>query len=104
MSSIEELWRESVKWIINCKILPKDHKVNGDDSNIHYFAKILRDGVLLCRLVNFLDIENEPVDFHQRPRDAEFLCTQNIIIFLSKCKNHFKMPESDLFTPEMLFE
>jgi guanine nucleotide exchange factor VAV len=71
MASSDELWRESAKWLTKCKIIPEDHRINRSESDIKLFARILRDGVLLCKLINFLDPNTDPVDFHQRPRDAQ---------------------------------
>lgn len=34
----------------------------------------------------------------------QFLCTQNIKIFLDTCKNHFGLKETDLFDPSMLYD
>lgn len=74
MALSDELWRESAAWLTKCQIIPPDHRINRSDSDIKLFARILRDGVLLCKLVNFLDPNVDPVDFHLRPRDAQVSC------------------------------
>lgn len=36
--------------------------------------------------------------------DFQFLCVQNIKLFLSVCKDYFEIQEVDLFEPETLYE
>ncbi|XP_055630616.1 protein vav isoform X2 [Toxorhynchites rutilus septentrionalis] len=105
MSSAEELWRECAAWLTRCKIIPADHKANQPDSEIKALAAILRDGVLLCDLLNFLDSTSfEMKDFNRKPQMAHFLCIQNIKLFLEACKTNFGLKESDLFEPTMLYD
>lgn len=40
-------------------------------SDIKVLALTLRDGVLLCNLIHFLDPYMEPKEFNQRPKDAQ---------------------------------
>lgn len=66
------LWRDCVNWLIQCKVIPPDHKANWPDSEIKILAITLRDGVLLCHLLNYLDpscLEN--TDFHRKPQMAQ---------------------------------
>lgn len=87
MALSDELWRESAAWLTKCQIIPRDHRINGSDSDIKLFARILRDGVLLCKLINFLDPNVEPVDFHLRPRDAQVRVRERLEqIFLCAAK------------------
>lgn len=68
----EELWRECASWLTRCGLLRPDHKANWDTSTIHDLAYILRDGVLLCNLLNVLHpgcIDMK--DVNQRPQMAQ---------------------------------
>ncbi|EJW76506.1 hypothetical protein WUBG_12587, partial [Wuchereria bancrofti] len=72
MAEITELWRECVRWMIECGILDAKHRVAEADAEIGEFATILRDGVLLCLLCNRL-CENciDIKDLQQRPQMAQ---------------------------------
>lgn len=102
---VDDLWRECANWLTRCAIIPPDHKANWPDSEIRVLALTLRDGVLLCNLISYLDatvLEN--INFNRKPQMAQFLCCQNIKLFLDTCKNHFGIRESDLFEPTMLYD
>uniref|UniRef100_A0A4W5MES9 Calponin-homology (CH) domain-containing protein n=1 Tax=Hucho hucho TaxID=62062 RepID=A0A4W5MES9_9TELE len=47
-------WRQCALWLINCKVLPPTHRVTGDSAQVFDLAQTLRDGVLLCQLLNNL--------------------------------------------------
>ncbi|XP_037963720.2 protein vav isoform X2 [Plutella xylostella] len=101
----EELWRECAAWLTRCGLLHKDHKANWEQSTIHDLAYTLRDGVLLCNLLNALrpgciDMK----DVNLRPQMAQFLCMHNIKMFLRTCHEVFELRETDLFDPSMLFD
>ncbi|XP_054729100.1 protein vav-like [Anastrepha obliqua] len=67
-----DLWRECVAWLTRCKIIPPDHKANWPDSEIRVLALTLRDGVLLCNLVIYLDSNSmDPRDFNRKPQMAQ---------------------------------
>ncbi|XP_026728838.1 protein vav [Trichoplusia ni] len=101
----EDLWRECASWLTRCGLLRPDHKANWETSSIHDLAYTLRDGVLLCNLLNVLhpgcvDMK----DVNQRPQMAQFLCMRNIKVFLRTCHEVFELRETDLFDPSMLFD
>ncbi|XP_030764508.1 protein vav-like isoform X1 [Sitophilus oryzae] len=99
----DELWRECASWLTRWEILRHDHKANWPDSKIADLASILRDGVLLCRLVNKIDpgcIDMKEVNL--KPTMAQFLCLRNINLFLKTCKENFGI--SDCFEDTMLFD
>ncbi|KPI95379.1 Protein vav [Papilio xuthus] len=101
----EELWRECASWLTRCGLLRPDHKANWETSTIHDLAYTLRDGVLLCNLLNVLHpgcIDMK--DVNQRPQMAQFLCMRNIKVFLRSCHEVFELRETDLFDPSMLFD
>lgn len=72
MTEGPELWRECVQWMIECGVLDPKHRVAEPDAQLHDFALILRDGVLLCVLCNRL-CENciDSKDLQQRPQMAQ---------------------------------
>lgn len=161
MALPDDLWRECAAWLTRCKIIPSDHRflhnfisrpqrkmiqaknsslplsnpnrANWSNSEIKILALTLRDGVLLCNLIHFLDPSMEPKEFNRRPRDAQvfvvdlilcsyldqgrifptfnnaplslqFLCLQNIRIFLDCCRTHFQIRDADLFEAQMLYD
>lgn len=99
-----DLWRECAAWLTRCNVIPPDHKVNSPESEIRLLALTLRDGVLLCNLLNIIDPNAlDMKDFNRKPQMAQFLCCQNIKLFLDTCKNYFGLKEQDLFEPTMLY-
>ncbi|XP_059607370.1 protein vav isoform X2 [Phlebotomus argentipes] len=105
MAMADDLWKSCLSWLIQCRVIPSDHKAAWPDSEIKVLALTLRDGVILCNLINFLDPNAlDMKDFHRKPQMAQFLCCQNIKLFLETCKNHFALRDSDLFEPTMLYD
>lgn len=103
-NAADDLWRECSAWLTRCQVIPPDHKANWPDSQIHILAKTLRDGVLLCNLMNFLDPSAMDVrDFNRKPQLAQFLCCQNIKTFMDACRSHFGLRDTDMFDPMMLY-
>uniref|UniRef100_A0A3Q2PDR6 Osteoclast-stimulating factor 1 n=1 Tax=Fundulus heteroclitus TaxID=8078 RepID=A0A3Q2PDR6_FUNHE len=49
-----ELWRQCAIWLIECRVLPENHRVTWDGAQVCDLAQALRDGVLLCQLLNNL--------------------------------------------------
>lgn len=47
------------------------NRANWPTSEIKVFALTLRDGVLLCNLIHFLDPTMDAKEFNRRPRDAQ---------------------------------
>ena len=76
-----EIWRECTKWLTRCGALRPDHKLNWSDSTITDFAYTLRDGVLLCNLLNILDPESfDMKDVNQKPQMAQVTNFQSIAL------------------------
>ncbi|XP_076675030.1 vav guanine nucleotide exchange factor [Andrena cerasifolii] len=98
-------WHECVKWLTRCGALRADHKANWPEAKPFDLAYTLRDGVLLCNLLNMVDpgcIDMK--DVNQKPQMAQFLCLRNIKVFLSACSTTFGLSDSDLFEASMLFD
>ncbi|XP_015182121.1 PREDICTED: protein vav isoform X3 [Polistes dominula] len=98
-------WRECAKWLTRCGALRADHKANWPNATPFDLAYTLRDGVLLCNLLNTVDSGCiDMKDVNQKPQMAQFLCLRNIKVFLSACTSIFGLSTSDLFEPSMLFD
>lgn len=81
-SSNNDLWRECVDWLTRCQIIQPDHMANAPTSEIRVLALTLRDGVLLCNLVMYLDPSSmNASQMNRRPQMA-----QVILSFLSLFK------------------
>lgn len=105
MAAKNEAWKDCAEWLIRCEVLRPDHKANWPDAKIEDLAYTLRDGVLLCNLLNTLEpgcIDMK--DVNQKPQMARFLCLRNIRTFLQTCQDVYGLKESDLFEPSMLFD
>ncbi|XP_046607275.1 protein vav [Neodiprion virginianus] len=98
-------WHECASWLTRCGALRSDHKANWPSATAFDLAYTLRDGVLLCNLLNMVDPGCVDMkDVNQKPQLAQFLCLRNIKIFLSACSSVFGLSESELFEPSMLFD
>jgi guanine nucleotide exchange factor VAV len=119
----DELWKECARWLTRWGMLREDHRANLPEACIADLANILRDGVLLCKLLNKVDpgcIDMKDVNL--KPTMAQvsvsvkssftsshlfllqFLCLHNIELFLRTCLISFSLKEHDLFDPLVLFE
>ncbi|XP_054717331.1 protein vav-like [Uloborus diversus] len=101
----EILWRECADWLIRHQVLLPDHRVTWPSAQVIDLVYTLRDGVLLCQLLNKLvpgciDLK----EISLRPQMSQFLCLKNIRTFLQTCQNVFDVSASDLFEPSMLFD
>ena len=62
-------WKLCVDWLVQCRILPTDHKATQPDAQAFDLAQALRDGVLLCHLLNSLKPYSvDAKDFSPRPQ------------------------------------
>ncbi|XP_012275456.1 protein vav [Orussus abietinus] len=98
-------WHKCANWLTRCGALRADHRANWTSATAFDLAYTLRDGVLLCNLLNIIEpgcIDMK--DVNQTPQMAQFLCLRNIKIFLSACSSMFGLPDTDLFEPTMLFD
>lgn len=72
ITSSDELWRECAEWLTRCDVIRRDHRVNLPTAGIVHLATILRDGVLLCNLLNVLDPGCIDLrDVNQKPHMAQ---------------------------------
>ncbi|XP_041440009.1 proto-oncogene vav isoform X1 [Xenopus laevis] len=100
-----ELWRHCAHWLIQCRVLPPNHRVTLATAQVCDLAQALRDGVLLCQLLNNLMPNAVNLgEINLRPQMSQFLCLKNIRTFLSTCSEKFKMRRADLFEAFDLFD
>ncbi|KAJ0023070.1 hypothetical protein NQD34_015204 [Periophthalmus magnuspinnatus] len=100
-----EYWRQCALWLINCKVLPPNHRVTWESAQVFDLAQTLRDGVLLCHLLNNLRPQCINLkEINLRPQMSQFLCLKNIRTFLASCGDTFGMKKSDLFEAFDLFD
>ncbi|CAG0921952.1 unnamed protein product [Notodromas monacha] len=100
-----ELWKECMRWLIDCKVLPDDHRVTQPSAQVIDLALTLRDGLVLCRLASNLDSSAINLkDVSPRPQTSQFLCVKNIKLFLTACREHFGLTDRELFEPHMLYD
>ncbi|XP_034039572.1 guanine nucleotide exchange factor VAV3-like isoform X2 [Thalassophryne amazonica] len=100
-----EHWRQCAVWLISCNVLPVNHRVTADTAQVFDLAQTLRDGVLLCQLLNNLSAHTINLkEINLRPQMSQFLCLKNIRTFLSSCCDVFGMKKSDLFDAFDLFD
>ncbi|XP_048847661.1 proto-oncogene vav-like isoform X2 [Brienomyrus brachyistius] len=100
-----DLWRQCTSWLVRCQVLPSTHRLVWDSAQVCDLAYALRDGVLLCQLLNNL----KPQCISQReivlrPQMSQFFCLKNIRTFLGACEVHFGMRSSELFEAFDLFD
>lgn len=92
-------------WLISCNVLPSNHRVTADSAQVFDLAQTLRDGVLLCQLLNNLKPNTINLkEINLRPQMSQFLCLKNIRTFLMSCNVVFAMKKSDLFEAFDLFD
>ncbi|XP_049888436.1 guanine nucleotide exchange factor VAV3-like isoform X2 [Epinephelus moara] len=100
-----EYWRQCAMWLISCNVLPANHRVTADTAQVFDLAQTLRDGVLLCQLLNNLRRHTINLkEINLRPQMSQFLCLKNIRTFLMSCNEVFGMKKSDLFEAFDLFD
>ncbi|KAG5834716.1 hypothetical protein ANANG_G00264540 [Anguilla anguilla] len=100
-----EEWRQCGRWLIDCKVLPPNHRVVWPSAAVFDLAQALRDGVLLCQMLHNLSpgsVDLKEINF--RPQMSQFLCLKNIRTFLKVCHDKFGLRSSELFDPFDLFD
>lgn len=67
-----DVWKDCALWLTRCGVLRQDHKANWPDASLTDLAYTLRDGVLLCNLLNFLEKGCfDMKDVNQKPQMAQ---------------------------------
>ncbi|GMR33850.1 hypothetical protein PMAYCL1PPCAC_04045, partial [Pristionchus mayeri] len=93
MSEGTEVWRECMRWMRDVGVLDKAF-VEG--VSMMEFCSAIRNGVILCRLVDVL--LPGVIEGVLKP-SSQFSCLKNITHFVDACKMHFSMRDEDVFEP-----
>ena len=98
-------WLECAMWLDKCNVLPNNlkEKLDIDCLNINEFSNGLRDGLILCDLLNRISSINHSNEINWRAK-GRVACLKNIRIFLENCKKEFYLTDEDLFQPDMLYD
>uniref|UniRef100_A0A8C4JB25 Vav guanine nucleotide exchange factor 1 n=1 Tax=Dromaius novaehollandiae TaxID=8790 RepID=A0A8C4JB25_DRONO len=100
-----ETWRQCTRWLVAARVLPPGHRANSPGGRVSDLAQALRDGVLLCHLLNtLLPHAVHPRDINPRPQMSQFLCLKNIRTFLAACADKFGLRKHQLFGAFDLFD
>uniref|UniRef100_A0A8B9QLD2 Vav guanine nucleotide exchange factor 1 n=1 Tax=Apteryx owenii TaxID=8824 RepID=A0A8B9QLD2_APTOW len=100
-----ETWRQCTHWLVAARVLPPGHRANSPGGRVSDLAQALRDGVLLCHLLNtLLPHAVHPRDINPRPQMSQFLCLKNIRTFLAACADKFGLRKHQLFGAFDLFD
>ncbi|XP_039909813.1 LOW QUALITY PROTEIN: proto-oncogene vav-like, partial [Hirundo rustica] len=100
-----EAWRQCAHWLVAARVLPAGHRASSPAGQVWDLAQALRDGVLLCHLLNaLLPRAVPPRDICPRPQMSQFLCLRNIRTFLTACADKFGLPKHRLFGAFDLFD
>uniref|UniRef100_A0A8C9ST23 Vav guanine nucleotide exchange factor 2 n=1 Tax=Scleropages formosus TaxID=113540 RepID=A0A8C9ST23_SCLFO len=78
-----EEWRQCGRWLIDCKVLPPNHRVVWPSAAVFDLAQALRDGVLLCQMLHNLSpgsVDLKEINF--RPQMSQ------VISALSRISHH----------------
>lgn len=73
-----EEWRQCGRWLIDCKVLPPNHRVVWPSAAVFDLAQALRDGVLLCQMLHNLSpgsVDLKEINF--RPQMSQVSQPQN---------------------------
>lgn len=99
------LWKECLRWLLDANLLPVNHRILWQETQLLDLAQVLRNGVILCQMMaNLCPDSIDLRDVCLRPQMSQFLCLKNIRLFLHACLTHLHLPPSDLFEPQMLFD
>ncbi|KRZ05141.1 Guanine nucleotide exchange factor VAV2 [Trichinella zimbabwensis] len=97
MEEENELWRQCAAWFTRCGVLDENRRALFPKATLLDFAQALRDGVLLCQLVNRLHKDSVDMNVvNLRPQLSQFLCSKNIWLFLNACQNVFGLSSEDI--------
>lgn len=76
-----EEWRQCGRWLIDCKVLPPNHRVVWPSAAVFDLAQALRDGVLLCQMLHNLSpgsVDLKEINF--RPQMSQVSLAPSVIM------------------------
>ena len=84
---MEEEWREGAEWLARIGLISPDHVITSPSAKMSDLAKFLRDGVMLCKMLNILDEHSIDLGIiNQRPQNAQVSLFGNILVYVHKIK------------------
>ncbi|VDD82691.1 unnamed protein product [Mesocestoides corti] len=99
--------RQCAEWLNRCRIIPDDHPTLMPEGCGLQLVQTLMDGVAICNLLTTLtNGEVDPrkmKDFSPRPQQSQFLCVQNIRLFINLCEEEFGIDRKYLIEPSDLY-
>jgi len=62
-------WKQCADWLVRCRVLSPEHPAAKPTGQLQNLAAVLRDGVLICLLLNRLQPGAiDDMDFSQHPQ------------------------------------
>ncbi|XP_055347401.1 protein vav-like [Paramacrobiotus metropolitanus] len=105
MAENPNLWQDCAEWLVQCQVLPPNHRVTWPNAQLLDLARTLQDGAILCQLLHILKPGCINLkDANLAPKLSEFACLKNARLFLDTCRAQFGMRPNQLFEPTMLAE
>lgn len=101
----EPMWLQCLHWLKRLGLVPSDHKLFHPNATPDQLASLLRDGVILCLILNKLKPDTIDIlrDVKLRPQNSQYLCYANILLFQQKCQSEFKLRKSDICGCEQVY-
>uniref|UniRef100_A0A452HGH6 Uncharacterized protein n=1 Tax=Gopherus agassizii TaxID=38772 RepID=A0A452HGH6_9SAUR len=88
-----ELWKQCASWLIQCRVLPPNHRVTWPSAQVCELAQALRDGVLLCQLLNNLMPHAVNLrEINLRPQMSQVIETLSILSWTQIAQSKGIMP------------
>lgn len=81
-----EEWRQCGRWLIDCKVLPPNHRVVWPSAVVFDLAQALRDGVLMCQMLHNLSpgsVDLKQINFRPQMSQVTSVCTSYCLLHFS---------------------
>jgi guanine nucleotide exchange factor VAV len=100
-------WVKLAGYLNDLDVLPEPLKTRLKHNQLKFneFANSLRDGIILCNLLNAIapgSIDTSQIVL-RRAQTSQLMCLKNINLFLFACKQKFNLAQQDLFEAHMLY-
>lgn len=103
----QQSWLECAKWLDSCLVLTEQlrSRLRMNNLKLNEFSCGLRDGVILCNLLNYLSPGSiDSSQIARRSTQNRSACIKNIRLFLEACKKEFDLNDQLLFQADMLYD